>query len=415
MRMIFYKKKKLKEKKGEKANMVRWSFVKKILSIIVICSYIIVIIPVKSFADDNEEWIEIRTATDLYNIRNNCKGNYKLMNDIDLSEETAEGGIFDYQYQGWRIIPSFSGIFDGQGFSIIGMRIKEKSDNNYVGFFSSNEGVIKNLNFVNANISVIINNSNSNNKQEKVVGIVAGSNSGTITNVDVSGSIIKDYQKDSGYRKCYIGGITGKNTNIISNCYNCSFVSSNGMRTFISGIAALQGNGRVIECVYNGQYGWTTSASYGTFSGISWSIDSSSDEGMQYIDNCYSLKNYGTSYSSSSSSGYYSNFPIGNETNKCLKIKNSYFIGGTSIYIYNKYGTLLTLNQNQCQDSMFYETFDFDNTWFIDDNYTYKLPMLRNTYNGDIKTEITPEVSIENWTYGDTPNSPGLKGNTVAA
>jgi len=42
---------------------------------------------------DDGDYIEIWTAEDLYNIRDNLSGNYKLMKDLDLTNETAIGGI----------------------------------------------------------------------------------------------------------------------------------------------------------------------------------------------------------------------------------------------------------------------------------------------------------------------------------
>jgi hypothetical protein len=42
------------------------------------------------------EYQEIRTIADLYAIRDNLRGNYILMNDIDLSEATAKGGSWDF-------------------------------------------------------------------------------------------------------------------------------------------------------------------------------------------------------------------------------------------------------------------------------------------------------------------------------
>ena len=48
------------------------------------------------------EYTEVRTVEDLYMISYALDGNYKLMNDINLTEDTAKGGDWDYAGNGWR-------------------------------------------------------------------------------------------------------------------------------------------------------------------------------------------------------------------------------------------------------------------------------------------------------------------------
>ena len=88
-----------------------------------------------TYAADDEDYIEIYTVADLYAVRNDLSANYRLMNDIDLTEATAPGGDYDYMGNGWDPIGSggvyggdtpFTGVFDGQGHKIVGMRIDLK-------------------------------------------------------------------------------------------------------------------------------------------------------------------------------------------------------------------------------------------------------------------------------------------------
>ena len=101
----------------------------------------VAVVPVTvSAADDRPvepiECEEISTVEDLYMINFDLADNYKLMNDIDLSEATAEGGDWDYVGNGWEPIGSkgiydnstpFTGTFDGNGFEIKGLRIDYKT------------------------------------------------------------------------------------------------------------------------------------------------------------------------------------------------------------------------------------------------------------------------------------------------
>lgn len=73
--------------------------------------------------------IAISTAKQLYDIRSNSTGNYHLENDIDVSD-LAELDIT------WAMIPSYNGIFDGQGHTIYGLNDP---------LFDEAQGTIKNL------------------------------------------------------------------------------------------------------------------------------------------------------------------------------------------------------------------------------------------------------------------------------
>ena len=102
------------------------------------------------------EYTEIKTVEDLYMINYDLSGNFKLMNDIDLTEAVAEGGDWDFGGRGWEPIGSngiysgatpFTGTFDGNGYEIKGLRINVNSlpkgtVDVYIGLFSLNLSVI---------------------------------------------------------------------------------------------------------------------------------------------------------------------------------------------------------------------------------------------------------------------------------
>ena len=117
---------------------------------------------------ESEEFIPVYTIEDLYNIRNDMDANYRLMNDIDLTEATAKGGDWDFEGRGWNPIGSnnvygnepFTGIFDGDNHTVKGMRIEitkfpdGTGDVVYIGLFANVSGEIKNLNMEGGIISV---------------------------------------------------------------------------------------------------------------------------------------------------------------------------------------------------------------------------------------------------------------------
>lgn len=71
--------------------------IKKIISIILTVALCLTAVPIKADAKEEtvKEFTEIWTIEDLYGINNNPKGNYRLMNDIDISAQTAKGGSWD--------------------------------------------------------------------------------------------------------------------------------------------------------------------------------------------------------------------------------------------------------------------------------------------------------------------------------
>lgn len=203
--------------------------------------------------DSTEEVIEVYTIEDLYNINNNMSGNYKLMNDIDMTEATAEGGEWNYMGNGWDPIGSngayygtaFSGVFDGNGHKIIGMNIDITTKPSgtrylYVGLFANNSGTIKNLSLTDGVVSAEISPYSG---YVAYTGSICGYNSGTISNCYNNCPV-------SGYFD-YTGGICGySNTATIELCKNEGNVSS--YCEYIGGICGYAQGGKILRCTNSG-------------------------------------------------------------------------------------------------------------------------------------------------------------------
>jgi len=145
-------------------------------------------------------YIGIYTAEDLNRVRENLSGSYILMNDIDLSKATAAGGAYDNNGAGWMPIGNvstpFTGIFNGNGHKIIGLKLSMKSEHFiYAGLF----GLVANAKIENLGM---VNNQ-----------IVAENTSLSAGSSDV-----------------YAGGIVGYGTNVsITNSYHTGTVTANSM------------------------------------------------------------------------------------------------------------------------------------------------------------------------------------------
>lgn len=231
-----------------------------------------------------EGYTPIYDITDLYAIRNNPSGNYILMNDIDMAEDTNEGGDWE-QGNGWEAIETFSGVFDGNGYRIIGMHIfGEFYKGKRAGLFGQTDHAeICNLGIKDCNIDVTCNS----NKSYYIGGIVGEALAGTIVkNCHVTGTM--KIQGDSN--NCGVGGLIGKayvssyydedSTNIlIENSYNtcnidCSEATAGRFAGGIIGYAdAWYGNWKVNEYInYHGCIGMENVYNVGTITGNEWCV-----------------------------------------------------------------------------------------------------------------------------------------------
>ncbi len=168
-------------------------------------------------------YIGIYTVSDLNNIRNDPGKKYILMNDINLPESET-----------WITINSFSGVLHGNGYAVKDLKSP---------FVSQNSGVIRELNFINAEVSCI----NSG-------GIIAKINSGEISFCTVEGSITMNVE--AYYSYSYVGLIAGSSSGTISYCRAEGNVNGYSLRRegycFAGGIAGNNDNGTIKSCITTG-------------------------------------------------------------------------------------------------------------------------------------------------------------------
>ena len=174
-------------------------------------------------------YIGIYNIQQLNAIQDNPSGNYILMNNIDL------GSVKDWKPIGGTY---FSGIFDGNGYTISNMKIGSLTVTTSVYFQTglfyhiSGSGTVKNLGVV----ASAINISSAGIAGYVRIGMIAGRSSGVIENCFNKGSIncsIGEYLK---YSYTDIGGIVGEG-GMVRNCYNTGAISTNlGLTCYVGGI-----------------------------------------------------------------------------------------------------------------------------------------------------------------------------------
>ena len=205
-----------------------------------------------------EGYTGIYSIDDLYMMRYGLDQNYILMDDIDMTEDVAEGGLYDGG-NGWKPVDigedAFTGIFDGNGHTIFGMDIRG-AYGSYTGLFGKvADGEIKNLTMTGVTISTTSENTGclaayaTNEKFDNIIldytisnagkytGGVVGYCSGqsVLSNISVNGIINSSSEYIGGALGYGIGDNKEKPINI-SKIKADIFIQSNKTARYISGV-----------------------------------------------------------------------------------------------------------------------------------------------------------------------------------
>ena len=373
---------------------------KRLVSLFLTILMLVGVVPsVTAFAQT--EWIEIYTADDLRAVEKNLSGNYKLMNDIDLSQVTATGGKYDFNGNGWEPIGSggvygnnaFTGVFDGNGYTISGMRLHvtsmpkgASSKTAHIGLFAYNSGLICNLT-VDGMVSSVYEYG------VPYIGGIVAYNNGNIQNCTNKCSVNMNYNNLSSN---FAGGIAGYNKGTITECFNDDYISISGKKSssaycvYSAGIAC--GTGSIYNCYNTGRI--SSSHNYGAVKAFSGGINAC-EKTSAAVSLCYNIGN--------------SEYAISN-----VDSKKSYFLINSG-FNYNNCAKMLTEEQMQNADS--FVEFDFDSIWCIDNECGYNYPQLLN--NRQVEPIIVTGIEIETlpskleYTEGEEFDTSGLVVNVL--
>ncbi len=216
----------------------------------------------------------IETVDDLNHVRDDLTACYQLANDIVFTDDDG----------GWNSIGSiqtpFSGIFDGNGYSIKNLRIiAETSSDASVGFFGYLTGTVRNLGLQNCNIAVTNISSAAHTYLGSLVGWCYSGNvlncygdgvfSVTSLGTVSGGGIVGVMQgSDSQVQNCYfsgminasssdsvvLGGIVGSMSgrlSCVSDCFNMGYVICDGADGSCAGGIIGKCSSGTVRNVYN--------------------------------------------------------------------------------------------------------------------------------------------------------------------
>lgn len=276
----------------------------------------------------------INSIADLALMRSNPRGNYILMNDIDLTNATKRGGSLDTG-NGWVPIKNFSGTLDGNGHYIKGMHIYgtvgDDDNSAVIGLFGvATYGKVTNLGLIDVDIDVQCVAPSSVTAGYTMIGAIAAEGA-TVEECFVSGSI---KVKSNDVTK--VAGIVGYQGEV-SNSYNLAEISA----------VKKDGTSKVSSCsgITNAEVfdRWT---SYGTANYCYNMGKINNGEGAAIIYDW-----------SEKDSGY-----------------NSFYLKGTG----SSDGKGTPLTDTQMKNKNYYTNFDFSTVWDIDPYHNYLYPQLRN-------------------------------------
>jgi hypothetical protein len=219
----------------------------------------------------------ISTAEDMNQIGRNytdwdkC---FKLTADINLSAYTGT----QFSRIGTDDKHAFSGVFDGNGYTISGFTYTAPT-RDYIGVFGDISGTIENVSLVDVNIT-----------GRSYVGGLVGYSGGNISNCYSAGVI------RGGDNSRYIGGLVGCIGNdeywgYINNCHSTSVVTGGNGSAYLGGLAGQIVNSEIGNCYSTGAVtGGDSSVYLGGLVGVIGSPNGNEyeywDEG--YISNCHS-------------------------------------------------------------------------------------------------------------------------------
>ena len=370
----------------------------------------------------------IYTVEDLYDVRNHLDATFYLMNDLDISKETSNGGLYDDEGRGWKPIgdasKAFTGVFYGQGHTIeYNIKINSSSPS-FVGLFGriGVPAIIQDLK-VEGNISGTayggriggIVGSASLGRQSKSLlqeGLVKNcisnvkidvSNNSQSLGISVGGII--GYMEDSYW---YLSGYTFNTIGKVDECVNAGEIKVVNNSSNSSTASKVGGVVGYIDTIKNSSDTFSVSQSYNEgsisledkisgdscVSGICGKCSTTVNVG---INNCYN-----TGYISNKCSGTCSSISKGGKCSYCYNVggrysstkywsigdnnenNNCYSLQGVEVGNTSP-GTTYLNEQQMTMKSMI--LFNY-NVWLIDLTCVYKYPQLKNNRQYNNK-EIT--------------------------
>lgn len=377
---------------------------KKIVSVIliaVLCFGVFGSTSVFAFTDILNGFSRIYTAKQLDEIRNELDGKFILMNDIDLSS-----------FENWEPIGTsdepFTGVFDGDGYSINNLKISVTPQSEYdvkkcgVGLFGfTDDAEIGNLDMNDVNI--IIN-------QPYEVGYPVGAIVGSAKHSKISSCAVSGNIDVTLGGNIELGGILGEGVssnmnNVVSYCINNinlkvtgkndGFSLAVGYTTKVGGlVGASDGNVNILSCINNGSisiypinkvvvggiassdYGWVSNCGNNGDIFINGSATAGGILGeSNYISECYNngkITVTDETYSKVGGIAGYSTIEQTTDgTTSAQAAVNCYYINSFDCAISNVDNSSLVsvkpLSAENMKQQSSFNGFDFENVWTIND------------------------------------------------
>ena len=188
-----------------------------------------------------------------------CTG-YELMNNLNFDTDGSGSVDSSDDYPNWTPIGgSYSATFDGNAHTISNLTINSTNTTISTGLFNTlgNGGVIRNVGIMDATVS-------GRGGSNRGVAILVGLNDGTVSASYVQGGSVTATSQTAN-----LGGLVGRNNNIITTSYSRASVSGNLYNSFIGGlVGTVASSGRVIASYAAGSVSGNSLGGGTTFGGF---------------------------------------------------------------------------------------------------------------------------------------------------
>lgn len=179
----------------------------------------------------------IKTAQELNAVRNNLSAHYKLGGNIDLSSfnNWTPIGAVNWSYGQFNTVKAFKGSFDGNGYTVYGLKI-DRSKDYFQGLFGgiAKDGKLTKLCVNSADIKGYMNNgilvgyNDGEIENCYTTGRITGTESGGLIGINSQFGTVK-YSWTGAYVMADFneaGGFVGKNLGKIADCFSIGAVNS---------------------------------------------------------------------------------------------------------------------------------------------------------------------------------------------
>lgn len=300
----------------------------------------------------------VETKQQLNDIRNYPSAYFKQIADIEFDAEDFQvGGDFYNNGRYWTPIGTdskpFSGSYDGNGYSVLNLKIYLSGKAGIISDGSSGGGDWTGDYIIGGSSSLTIT---------PAVGLF-GFNTGEIKSLAVAGSSV--YARATNLNSIYVGGIVGYNKGTVSKCYTyISVTATSSSGNYAGGVVGYNSGGTVSDC-------FATNSTSGYYAG---GVVGGGNKGS--VTTCYNVGNVTGKKYTGGIIGYTDG----------MVVENCYYTDNITHNVGQDTDFGVALNEFELKTESAFKGFDFEKVWTMAGDKKYVYPEIQGS-DMDLKKE----------------------------